>query len=165
AGAKGPDIPLVVEASAATVTICRDEADYFLRSSQPVKVNDHTTQQKLLVSGDRIGLSTRCRVGFAIPNAAATTAVIDLVGARYPPGDVRRLILLDRDLVIGPGTVSHVRLDTLASPVVLHRRGRELQVETSERVQSPTGVIEPGRTLPMDTPLRCGELGFVITRV
>jgi hypothetical protein len=163
--ARGPDVGLVAEASAATVTISRDEGDYFMRSTAPVKINEVETNQKLLASGDRIGLSTRCRVGFAIPNAAATTAVIDLVGARYPRGDVRRVILLDRDLVIGPGTISHVRLDTLEAPVVLHLRGRALHAETSERVESPGGVIGPGQALPMDTPLRCGELGFVMTRV
>ena len=113
-----PDVGLIADASAAVVTIERVEDDYFLRiAGQP---------GRLLASGDRVALSPRCRLQFQLPNPSSTTAVLDLTAGRFPRADVRRIILLDRDLVIGPGAAAHIRADGLSEPVILHVRGGRL---------------------------------------
>ena len=71
-----PDVGLVAEPGLPTVTIERNDEDYFLVSPQPVKVNDQQVTRKLLADGDSIVLSPRCRLKFTLPNAAATTAVL-----------------------------------------------------------------------------------------
>lgn len=107
-----PDVALMAEPGAAVVTVERIEDDYFAAG-------------KLLSSGDRVSVSPRCRLQFSLPNPSSTTATMDLVSGRFPRADLRRVILLDRDLIIGPGASSHIRADQLSQPVVLQlREGR-----------------------------------------
>lgn len=158
-----PDVALVADATAPAISIERMEDDYFLRAASPVALNDKPTREGLLGSNDRIGLSPRCRFTFALPHAASTTAVLDLVGARYPRGDVRRVILLDRDLVLGPGSTSHVRVPGLASPVVLNLRNGMLRPSVEAMVgDRPLGS---GEGIPVGTSVAAGGASFVISRV
>jgi hypothetical protein len=158
-----PDVALVADATAPAISIERMEDDYFLRAPSPVALNDKPATEALLGANDRIGLSPRCRFTFALPHAASTTAVLDLVGARYPRGDVRRVILLDRDLVLGPGNTSHVRVPGLASPVVLNLRNGMLRPSVEALIgDRPLGA---GQGIPVGTPVTAGGASFVISRV
>ena len=121
-----PQIALVTDSLTPAATIERIEDDYFLKSSPGVTVNDRTSADRLLQGGDKLALSTRCRLTFSLPNPASTTAVLDLTAARIGRADVRRAVLLDRELVLGPGPAAHVRVDHLAAPVVLTLRDGEL---------------------------------------
>lgn len=145
-----PDIALVADPGTPLATIERTEDDYFLRSGGNVLVNDHPMSQKLLTSGDRIGLSHRCRMTFVLPNPASTSAAIDLSGARYPRADVRRVILLDRDILLGPGPAAHVRLDHLPANLVLRLRDGRLWLGA--------------RPLPVGEPVSAEGVSFVVAR-
>jgi tetratricopeptide (TPR) repeat protein len=111
-----PDVGLIADAGADVVSIERMEDDYFLKGASA------STSGKLLSSGDKINISPRCRFVFNVPNPSSTTAVLDLTAGRLPRADMRRVILLDRDLIIGPGPASHVRADHLTESVVLQVR-------------------------------------------
>jgi hypothetical protein len=137
-----PDVALIAEPTAQVATIERTEDDYFLRCA--------TNGSKLLTSGDRISLSPRCRLTFSVPNPSSTTGVLDLTTGRFPRGDLRRVILLDRDLVIGQGGTAHARADHVVEPVVLHIRDGRLWCRT---VQVPVG-----------TPTSVAGVSFVVTR-
>jgi len=96
---------------------------------------------RLLASGECLDLSPRCRLTFRLPSPASTTAVLDLTGARLPRADIRRVILMDQDLIIGPGSASHVVATQLERPVVLHVsqgqlvcQGRDAGIPVGERV-------------------------------
>ncbi|HXE52143.1 MAG TPA: hypothetical protein VN541_03970, partial [Tepidisphaeraceae bacterium] len=134
------DVPLMADATLPTITITRCDEDYFLQSSRPVLVNDQPTTNKLLAHGDRIGLGPRVRITFRRPSVASTSAVLDLSGTRLPQGDVRHVILLDRELIVGPGTSAHIRADDLSSPAVVQRRDGKLVC----RAGSTTTELEPG---------------------
>jgi hypothetical protein len=108
-----PDVALIAEPGAAVVSIERMDDDYFLAG-------------KLLSSGDRIAISQRCKLTFSVPNPSSTTAVLDLASGRFPRADLRRVILLDRELVIGPGSTSHIRADQLSEAIALHIRDGRL---------------------------------------
>jgi tetratricopeptide (TPR) repeat protein len=158
-----PDVALVADATAPAISIERREDDYFLRAPSPVALNDKPTTEGLLGNNDRIGLSPRCRFTFALPHAASTTAVLDLVGARYPRGDVRRVILLDRDLVLGPGPTSHVRVPGLMSPVVLNLRTGVLRPSVEAIAEGRPLGRDAG--IPFGVPVSAGGASFVISRV
>jgi hypothetical protein len=137
-----PDIALIAEPATPVASLDRVEDDYFLRSA--------TNGSKLLTSGDRISLSPRCRLTFSVPNPSSTSAVLDLTTGRFPRGDLRRVILLDRDIVIGPGATAHARADHVIEPVVLHVRDGRLWCRT---VQVPVG-----------SPTSVAGVSFVVTR-
>ncbi|MGH7180197.1 MAG: hypothetical protein ACREJC_22655 [Tepidisphaeraceae bacterium] len=160
---KLPDVALIAEPNMPVAAIERSEDDYFVRG-QNVAVNEKLNGNRLLTSGDRIALSPRCRVTFALPNASSTTAVLDLSGARHPHSDVRRAILLDRDLIIGPGGTSHVRADGLAEPVVLNLHEGRLICKSTALVEVNGATLERGAPIPLDAPVRVANLSFVVTR-
>jgi len=157
-------VGLICEPNTPTLTIERVEDDYFLRSlAGGVMVNDTPTQSKLLSSGDRLALSPRCRMVFAMPVPASTTAAIDLSGARYPRGDVRRIVLMDRDVVIGPGGAAHIRVDSLNDPVVLVHRDGQLFLRGGTAVTMGEQPIDENTPLQPGQPIRGAGFGFVIT--
>lgn len=156
-----PDVGLLADATTANVTFERLEEDYFLKARVPVAVNDRSATETLLTGGERIALSPRCRVSFARPHPASTTAAVDLVGARYPRSDVRRVILLDRDLVLGPASHCHVRVPGLEAPFVLQLRGDALRCGVEATADGKPVPREGG--LPLNQPIEAGSARFVLS--
>ena len=127
-----------------------------------MRVNDKPTTAALLAGGDAISIGPRCRLVFRRPSAASGTAILDLTAARLARGDVRQVILMDREILIGPGAAAHVRCDTLAQAAVLQRRGGRWFLRCSDAVQvdgrptPSTAEIAPG------AHVRMGTVSFVI---
>lgn len=159
-----PDVALLAEATASAATVERVEEDYFFRAAGPAAVNSRACSSKLLAGGDEVALSPRCRFTFRLPSAASTSAVLDLTGTRYPRADVRRVILLDRELVIGPGAGAHVRIDELTEKVVLHVRDGRLFVQTSQPLLVGQQEVAPRTAVPVGTHVKAGGVSFVVTR-
>jgi tetratricopeptide (TPR) repeat protein len=160
-----PEIGLLVDASIPTATIERTEADYFLTSGHPLKVNDIATDHKLLADGDKITLADRCRFRFHLPNAASSSAVLTFSGMRLPRSDARRAILLDRELIIGPGATAHIRADQLTEPVVLHVRDNRLVCRTDQPVLVNDRPMDRQTGIPLDANVTVGTMRFVATKV
>jgi len=161
-GSKKVDLAVLAEAHLPTVVIERDEEDYFLRSPLPVAINDQPTTGKLLNNGDRITLSSRCRLAFARPTPASNSALLHLAGARLPKADVRSVILLDRELIIGPGPNAHIRCDEMTDSAILQIRDGKLYCH------SPLGVLVDGiapsaaSPIPMNAQITVGPVTFSI---
>jgi hypothetical protein len=158
------DIPLMLDAGVPTITVTRSDDDYFLRSGQPVLVNQVQTTNKLLHDGDRIGLGNLCRLTFRRPSAASVSAVLDLSGARLPGATIRQVILMDRELIIGPGTAAHVRVDDLAAPVVLQRRGEGMYCRSAAEILLDDKPAGTAAEIPVGSHVQVGSLHFVVAR-
>ncbi|MAE64109.1 MAG: hypothetical protein CMJ18_07515 [Phycisphaeraceae bacterium] len=144
-----PTVPLMIRTDAASAQIERSDDDYFVRAvrdGESLRVNGRAVSNRLLADGDRIGLDAerRCSMKFRVPHAASTTAVVDLSGPRLSNADTRRIILLDRSLVIGPGPASHVRADALDAPWVLTVRDGALYAPGDSSALSPGAPIAVG---------------------
>ena len=120
------DIGLVNAGTNATLTIERVQGDYFLRSEDPVAVNDRQTREKLLTTGDRISLNRRCGLKFILPNPASTTAVLELTTAKLKRPEIRRVILWDDSIVMDQSRAAHVQLQQADPPVVIVARNGSL---------------------------------------
>ncbi|HUU22635.1 MAG TPA: hypothetical protein VM389_08885, partial [Phycisphaerae bacterium] len=132
------------------------------RTATPVCVNDKTVTGKLLADGDRIALSPRCRLRFRLPNAASSTAVLELSGTRLPQGDARRVILLDREIILGPDDSAHVRV-ALSAQAVLHVKDGRLVCRTDLPLTVDRRPADPSRGIPLGVPVRIGPIGLVLT--
>ncbi|MBI4580735.1 MAG: FHA domain-containing protein, partial [Planctomycetes bacterium] len=161
-GSHQPDVPLTMDGSIAPVTIERIDDDYFLIGSSGVTVNNVAVTRRLLRDGDRIALSARCHIRFAVPNAASTSAVLSIAGARIPGTDATRVVLLDRSLVLGPGAAAHVRADDLAEPAVVHVRDGRLFCNAAQEVTVNGHPIDRQAGLPLGAQLRLGPLSMVV---
>lgn len=159
-----PDLGLLAEPSMPVACIERTDEDYFLHSQKPIFINDKPVTKKLLADSDRIALSARCRMKFYIPNAASTTAVLDLDGGRLPRPDVRRIILMDRDILIGPGFNNHIRAERVKNTVTLFIQNGKLGCRTKEKVMVGDQPYEFGNGFPMDTSIRIGQISLVLAK-
>ncbi len=158
-----PDVALLAEASLPVVTIERNDEDYVLTSSQPVSVNGAAVTRKLLASNDRIALSPRCRLRFTLPNAASTSAVLHVSGARLPQTDARRVILMGDSLVIGPSASAHITTGQLQKPAVLHVRDDRLLCRSPDPVAVGGETLQESGEIVLGARVSIGNLSFVVT--
>ena len=158
------DLPLMADAAAPVVFVERTEEDYFLRSGMAITVNDKATKGKLLRSGDKIAISPRCRMSFRVPSGASTSAVLDLHSARMPRADVRNVVLMDREIIMGAGSSSHVRADEMTSPAVLVARDGNLYCQSKAGVTIDGQVADGNTAIPLGKQVQVGGVSFVVTQ-
>lgn len=159
-----PDIALLAGAGVPSITLSRSDGDYFLRSREPVLINDKPSTGKLLVNGDKIALGPRCRLTFRRPAPASGTAMLDLSGARLARGDIRQVILLDREIVMGPGPTAHVRCDELSAPVVLQPGNDRFLLRAADAVQVNGQAMGKPAEVAIGSHVRVGPLSFMLAR-
>lgn len=158
-----PTVGLMVDPNLPVATIERAEDDYFVRSSRPVRVNDATTTNKLLVDGDRIALSPRCWMKFHIPNPASTTVTLSLSSARLGRADVRQVILMDRDILIGPTAGNHILAEFLDETVALFAQNGRLLCKAKEKILVEDKPVSLTSGLPINKQIRIGQMSLILT--
>jgi hypothetical protein len=161
---KHVDVPLMADATLPVVTITRSDDDYFLQSTSLIAVNEKPASNRLLVNGDRIAIGPRCRITFRRPSPASATAILDLSGMRAARGDVRHVVLLDRELVVGPGPAAHVRCDDLKQPAVLQRRDGKVTCRAGEPILLDGRPAGNSAEIPAGTHIAIGPVGLVIAK-
>jgi hypothetical protein len=160
-----PTVGLMVDPNMPAVTIERSEDDYFIKSSSPVRVNDATTTNKLLVDSDRINLSPRCTMKFNIPNPASTTATLSLPGTKLGRADVRRIILMDRDILIGPSEGSHILAESLDETIALFAQNGRLLCGTKDKILVDDKTVNSTAGLPLNEQITIGQISLVLTEL
>jgi hypothetical protein len=160
-----PMLALIADPHLPVVMLERIEGDYFIRSQTPIDVNGQSVTEKLLADGDRIALSPRCRIQFKLPNPASTSAVLMVSGARLSRPDVRQLILMDRDILIGPYANNHIRTEQVTDPVALFAQNGRLLCRTRDDILVDGASFDPNVGLAMDKPVRIGRLSVVVARL
>jgi len=160
-----PTVGLIADPNMAVASIERLDEDYFLRSSRPVQVNSAVTTEKLLVDEDKIALSSRCRMKFNVPNPASTTATLSLSSARLSRGDIRRVILMDRDILVGPTMGSHIQAKALHDTVTLFAQGDKLFCAGKGQVVIDGKPAGKKARLALNRQITVGEISMVLTEV
>ncbi len=158
-----PAVGLLAGAHLPTVTLERHEQDYVLRSTDPIHVGSQRIEQRLLTDGDKIALSDRCRMRFNRPNVASGTATLSLSSARLPRPDITRVILMDREVLVGPGAGNHVQTAAVDKTVAFYVRQGRLCCRSDEPVFAGQRLLTADTPLPLDEPLRIGGLGVVVS--
>ena len=92
-------------------------------------------------------------------------ALLDLTGCRYPRADVRRVILLDGDVILGPGMATHVRVEGAEENVILHVRDGRLFCEAKQPVEVNGAPMDRISGIPMDAHVKVGGLSFVVSNM
>lgn len=154
------DVALQSQPGLPKLTIERSDDDYFLSSDQAIAIDGKQTTSTLLNDGSKVRLGRRGQLEFVVPNAASTSAAIDLQGIRMATGNVRRVILMDDELVVGPQKSAHVRSPALERSMVLHWRDGELRIRPMMRATDADS-----RVLVMNRPHHLDGLSLVVTEV
>jgi len=157
-----PAVGLVASADIPVARIERHDDEYFLRSDERVSIGNRTVGQKLLSDGDKIALSDRCRMRFNIPNAASNTATLHLSSARMTRPDITSVILMDRDILVGPTVGDHIRTGAVSDSIAFFVRDGRIFCRTKDRIHTGTSEHDCRQGLPVDQPVRIGSLNVVI---
>ena len=156
-GSIAADIALIAEPGLPALSVERVDDDYFLRTGNSGK-------GKLLASGDRLELSPRCRLKFSVPSQVSTTAVLDLSGAKLPRVEIRRVILMDQDLIIGPNSASHIQASGMKESMVLHVRQGRLYCQTHLPLMVDDEAADLKVPRPMGVSVKTDGLSFAVAR-
>jgi hypothetical protein len=160
-----PAVGLMANPNLPVATIERVEDDYFIRSSSPISVNGTAVTDKLLVDGDKIAFSPRCSMRFHIPNPASTTAILLLSGTRLGRADIREVILMDRDILIGPGKGNHIPAESLDETITVYTHNGRLLSKARGKVLVDDIPISDSQGIPIDKQIRIGQISFVLTKI
>jgi len=158
-----PTLGLIADPNLPVVAIERIDGDYFMRSDKPIQVNGEAVTERLLRDGDRIALSSRCRIRFHLPNPASTTAVLTLSGARLSRPDIRQVVLMDRDILAGPYTNNHIRTDQLDEAVTFFAQNGRLLCRAKGGVNVNGRPFDPNVGLVTNKRIEIGRLSMVVT--
>ncbi len=159
-----PMLGLMAEPNLPVISIERVDEDYFVRSENTIQVNGQPVTEKLLADGDAIALSARCRLRFRRPNPASTTAVLLLSGARLGRPDIRHILLMGRDILVGPYTNHHIQTEHLDETITFFEQNERLLCRASQPVTVGDGPMQPEHGLILDQPIRIGRLSMVLAK-
>jgi hypothetical protein len=162
---KMPDVGLMADPGLPVVTLERLDDDYFIRGDDPVRVNDKSMANGLLNNGDKIALAPRCRMKFTVPNPASSSALLTLSGARLPQADVRGVILMNREIILGPGPSAHIRADHLSEKIVLFVNHDRLMCRAGQPIRVDRDAVDPSAGIAMGVPVRIGDVSLVVTKL
>jgi len=116
----------------------------------------------MLRDGDRIALSPRCVIRFHLPNPASTTALLTISGGRLPRPDVREVVLMDRDILVGPYANNHIRTEQLKDVVALFAQNGRLLCRTKDSILVDGRSFDPSVGLAVGKPIEIGRLSMVV---
>ena len=158
-----PMLGLMAEPDLPTISIERVDGDYFVRSERTIEINGKLMKEKLLSDNDAIALSPRCRLRFRQPNPASPTALLMLSGARLGRPDIRHVVLMGRDILVGPYTNNHIQTEHLDKNVTFFVQNDRLLCRASQPVNVDGRPMQPSVGLTVDTPIGIGSLSLVLT--
>jgi hypothetical protein len=147
-----PDLGFVTSPDEPVKTIERMEGDYFLSPGR-----------KLLCEGDKIDISSRCRMKFSMPNPASGTACLALSSAKLPRSDVQSIILLDREMILGPSRNCHIQSGYVQENMTFFVRGGKLFYQGDESVLCDGIAMNPQDGIAEGKPVEIGSLRIVWT--
>jgi len=102
---------------------------------------------------------------FNIPNPASTTATLSLPSARLGRADIRRIILMDRDILIGPTEGSHVLAESLDETIALFTQNGRLLCRAKDKILVDEKQVSPTAGLPVNKQIRIGQISLVLTEL
>ena len=87
-----------------------------------------------------------------------------LSGARLGRPDIRHIILMGRDILVGPYTNNHVQTEHLEENVTFFVQNDRLLCRAGQPVSVNERPMQPNTGLTVDTPIQIGALSMVLTK-
>ena len=153
------DIELVTAPDVRPKQIQRVEGDYFFGEMNHTHSVNHSAKQ-LLSDGDRVELSKRCRFKFAVPNPASSTACLIPSSARFPRADISGVILMAREILIGPERNCHIQTGHIPEAMTLFLQDDHVRCRTNQTIFVEGNPLTSGNVLPMNKQIEIGDIQF-----
>lgn len=158
-----PDLGFVTNPDGSVKKIERIDGDYFLSDVQ-AGLQMNKANGKLLCEGDKIDISSRCRMKFTQPNPASGTACLSLASAKLPRSDIQSIILLDREMILGPSRNCHIQSGHIDENMTFFVRGGKLFYQGDQAVMCDGIALNPQDGIAGGKPVDIGSLRVVWTQ-
>jgi uncharacterized protein Yka (UPF0111/DUF47 family) len=155
-GSKHCDIELVTAPDVRPQQIERTDGDYFMAAPDAVVAG------QLLNDGQRLELSPRCRFKFSVPNPASSTACLVPSSARFPRADISGVILMDREILIGPECNNHIQTGQIDKAMTLFLKDKSIYCRAQQVMTVDGRPLDSGQALPMDKQIGAGDIRFCL---
>lgn len=152
------DIPVFSDVASRHANIERVDDDYFLFSAKDVEIAGKKVKNHLLRSGDRIVLGKKAKLTFRMPSRKSPTAVLDLSDTTKMPNDVRRIVLFNKQALVGDGPHAHIRCRHAGPPMVLFERDGGLWIRQKSDGHNDTKAVP----LPIGESVEIGGTSLVL---
>jgi hypothetical protein len=121
--AQPADISLLANISRIHATVRRSGDSWSLEAHSNTQVGDRNVEEKTTLRRDtQIKLGNTVELGFRIPTALSTTAVLDFVSEHRPSQSVDGIVLVNDNCLLGPGKENHIVCPGWPDTLVLFRR-------------------------------------------
>ena len=128
------DVKVIAAADMQEVEIERCEGDYFIKSKTPVGINNKAVTGGLLKDSDKIALSNRNRIKFRKANSASNTVELIPSGIRFIQAGLTSVLLMDREILIGPGGSNHIQTNEISTGVIIYFNNGCLMCRSQEYI-------------------------------
>lgn len=153
AESRSADIALLANVSRQHATIQRRDEEWRLYAHQPTSVTGRTIAESgVLRSGDQICLAERVKLGFRIPSALSSSAVIDFESDHRPSHSLDGIILLTDHCLLGPRSDHHICCREWPDQVILFCQDDVL------KCRSKTALSIDGQTIADSAALKHGSV-------
>ncbi len=115
------DVPLFADVSRMHAEMARDGEGYLVESTRGLHVNGSPHERCLLKCGDRVTLGTSCQFLFRQPVSISPSARLELVSGHRLPLAVDGVLLMADNLILGPGSQTHIVLPWASTNIILYR--------------------------------------------
>jgi hypothetical protein len=171
-GPQGDDgavaVRLLANLSRRHATFRRTGESYVLDAHGRVSVSGMVVNDRtILGTTSEIELGRGVKLRFRMPSALSATAVVDFLSDHRPELSVDGVVLMDRTLLLGPGTGSHVCCRDWSADVVVHagEAPDTFQVRSRSALLVDGEIVHDGGDLPVGAVVTGPDFRFRLEAV
>ncbi len=138
--------------------IARVDDDYFLFATRDIDLDGRGTRHQLLRDGNRVTLARNARFTFRLPHRQSASGLLEMSSATRMPHDVRRVVLFQRNAMIGFGKHVHINCTSAVHDLILFERTGRLWI----RPQGNGRIDTEARPVEIGKPVEMFNISFVI---
>ncbi len=126
------DLALLSNLSRKHASLIRSSSsNYYLEAHSRVSVSGREIfENTYLQDGSEIQLGNSVKLGFKIPNALSSTAVVDFQSGHRPDQNIDAVILMHDSCLLGPGMENHIPCKEWKECVILFKRENKIYCQS-----------------------------------
>ncbi|MDB4614113.1 hypothetical protein OAH18_00340 [bacterium] len=160
------DIRLMANLSRRHVEFKRQGEGYIIHPVAETRVNDRSIYEPSALGNDyEIKLGLTCRLGFRLPTALSSSAVVDFKSGHRPAHSVDGIVLMSDNCLLGSGSDNHIQCEGWPSPVVLFKRDGKVCCKSREPLMLDGKPIKDYAVLTSGSVISGEELQFRIEQI
>jgi hypothetical protein len=160
------DIRLMANLSREHVAFQRHGEGYLIQPMADTKINDRPIYEPTRLGNDyRLKLGSSVELGFRLPTALSTSAVIEFRSGHRPAHSVDGIVLMSDNCLLGPGHENHIPCHAWTTTVILFRRNGELCCKSRNPLAVDGKRVKEYANLSTGSVISGEELQFRIEQI